>query len=163
MAEIDIQFKGIKEFEKNVKRLGGKVAKQVVRSSLKKGGTVLVKQARNNLPPQYDTLKRSIRSAFRKPKNRFYQTLKIGFTVGKNVKYDGWYAHIVEGGSDSHTITSKDGKIITAGDDVFARKVNHPGTKAYPFLRPAFENKSNAALIRFRDTLWIGIKKNLKT
>lgn len=163
MTTISVNFKGIKQFEKNIKALGGKVAKQVVKASLKKGGTVFIKQARSNLPPQYDTLKRSLKSAFRKPRNQFYQTLKIGFTTGKNARYDGWYAHIVEGGSDAHTITSKTGKIITAGDDVFARKINHPGTRAYPFLRPAFENKSNAALVRFRDSLWIGIKKNLKT
>ncbi len=162
MTTFDFKFDGVKEFEKNVKKLGGKVAKKVVRASLKKGGTVIIKEAKNNLPAEYDTLRRSIRSAFRKPKTSFYQTLKIGFTTGRDAKYNGWYAHIVEGGSDAHTIKSKTGKVITAGDDTYAKKVNHPGTPARPFLRPAFDNKASAALRKFTDSLWQGIKKNMK-
>lgn len=54
------------------------------------------------------------------------------------------YGQSVEFGSKPHVIYPKRGKSLafkTAdGKMVFAKKVNHPGSKSYPYMRPAFEN-----------------------
>lgn len=54
------------------------------------------------------------------------------------------YALPVEFGSKPHTIYPKKGKFLAfktaAGRTVFAKKVNHPRSKAYPFMEPAFKN-----------------------
>jgi len=162
MAEFEIDFKGVKEFDREIKKLTGPQIKKVIRTGLKKGGAVIIKEAKQNLPPDYDTLRRSMRSAFRKPKTKFYQTLKIGFTIGSSAKYNGWFAHIVEGGADAHEIESKNGKLLNAGDDIVTTRINHPGIVARPFFRPAFESKSQAVLKKFTTTVWAGIKANIK-
>jgi len=162
MSAFDVKFSGVKEFEKQIKKLTGKAAKKVLKSSLKKGASVIVKEARRNLPSQYRTLKKALRSSFRRPKTQFYQTVKIGFTVGGSAKYDGWYAHIVEGGSKAHAINAKTGKMLSIGNGNFAGSVNHPGTPARPFLRPAFDNKSRTATSVFTEQLWKGIRLSLK-
>lgn len=52
------------------------------------------------------------------------------------------YAAYVEFGTKPHVIEAKPGKtlvFVMHGQKVFAKKVNHPGTKAQPYVRPAFE------------------------
>lgn len=52
------------------------------------------------------------------------------------------YALNVEFGTQPHVITPKNKKALhwkdRNGKDVFAKKVNHPGTKAQPFIRNVF-------------------------
>lgn len=60
----------------------------------------------------------------------------VGYVVGTNVKY----AADVENGTDPHVIVPKDKKALYwPGARHPVGKVNHPGTKAYPFMRPAIE------------------------
>jgi len=53
------------------------------------------------------------------------------------------YAPYVEFGTKPHEIKPKNaGGVLVfnvGGRKVFAKKVNHPGTKAQPFVRPAYE------------------------
>ena len=52
------------------------------------------------------------------------------------------YAGYVEFGTAPHTIRPKAGKTLrftVDGKVVYARVVNHPGTKPQPFVQPAFE------------------------
>lgn len=53
------------------------------------------------------------------------------------------YGFYVETGSGPHTIVPRKKKLLRFrinGKWVFAKKVNHPGSKPYPFMQPAFEN-----------------------
>lgn len=53
------------------------------------------------------------------------------------------YAGYVEFGTKPHVIRAKNKKslmFIAGGKKVFVKKVNHPGTKAQPYVRPAFED-----------------------
>lgn len=60
----------------------------------------------------------------------------MSITVGTNLSY----APIVEEGSDPHVILPKTAKaLFWKGADHPVRKVNHPGTKAYPYLKPALQ------------------------
>lgn len=52
------------------------------------------------------------------------------------------YAAFVEFGTKPHVIRAKNAKALAfkmGGQTVIVRKVNHPGTKAKPYVRPAFE------------------------
>lgn len=59
--------------------------------------------------------------------------------IGPNTEYAGY----VEFGTKPHVIEPKPGKKALAfkmgGNTVIVRRVKHPGTKAQPFVRPAFE------------------------
>lgn len=51
------------------------------------------------------------------------------------------YASHVEGGTEPHVILPKNGQFLKfniGGRTVFARKVNHPGTKPHPFMGQAY-------------------------
>ena len=54
------------------------------------------------------------------------------------------YGAHVEFGTRPHVIYPKKGRFLVfknqSGQKVFAKKINHPGSKPYPFMRPAFED-----------------------
>lgn len=59
--------------------------------------------------------------------------------IGPNTDY-AWY---VEHGTGPHVIEAKKGKALAwrgSNGMVYAKRVNHPGTKPNPFVRPAFED-----------------------
>lgn len=50
----------------------------------------------------------------------------------------------IEFGTPPHIITAKNGKSLhwkSGGKDVFAKTVNHPGTRPFPFIRSTFRNE----------------------
>lgn len=58
--------------------------------------------------------------------------------IGPNTEYD----EAVEFGTRPHEIRPKNKKALAfrvGGQMVVVKKVNHPGTRAQPFVRPAFE------------------------
>lgn len=68
----------------------------------------------------------------------------------------GYIAHIVEYGAAPHLIRAKKGKKLAfkRGDkSVVVDEVSHPGVKAHPFLRPAWETKKDEALERIGQAL----------
>ena len=62
-------------------------------------------------------------------------TVKEG-RIGTNVEY----APHVEFGTKAHQIKVKTAKVLSDGKKFFGKLVNHPGTTAQPFLRPALDN-----------------------
>ena len=81
------------------------------------------------------------------------------------------YSQALEFGTRPHTITPKRGRALrfaasSAGrrlsgsprrgaDVVFARHVRHPGSRPYPFMRPAFEDVRRATPREFRDGITV--------
>lgn len=63
---------------------------------------------------------------------------KVVYLVGTNVEY----APFIEFGTSPHVITPNKNqslKFSVGGETVFAKHVEHPGTRPYPYLRPAVE------------------------
>lgn len=57
------------------------------------------------------------------------------------------YAKHLEYGTKPHLIKAKRAKVLAGNGKVFGRVVNHPGTKAYPFWRPAVKATQTQAPI----------------
>lgn len=55
--------------------------------------------------------------------------------VGTNVKYGKYLEH----GTAPYTIRAKIASVLSDGTNFFGTKVDHPGVRARPWLRPAFE------------------------
>jgi len=56
-----------------------------------------------------------------------------------------WYAQIVEKGAVAHPVAPRRKKALRLADNTLRRSAQHPGTRARPFLRPAFDgNQDNA-------------------
>lgn len=154
-----IQVHGLKELDKALKQIGPRAAKNALRASIRAAGRVVVKDARRRLPPQYDTLKRSLFVKVNRQRDPFSITAQVGPTTGRSAKYDGWYAHLVEFGVDPHEITVKNRKVLVDYSTVYGKKVQHPGVPAKPFLTPAFEQNKQEIVEAQRKKLWEAIRK----
>ena len=85
----------------------------------------------------------------------------INTTYGKQgseavIKADVSHASFVEYGTRAHTIRPKNKKALAfnSGNKMtFAKKVNHPGTKAKPFMEPAFNENVPLFIKRLEDAL----------
>jgi len=154
-------IKGLKELNKNLKRLDSRSTKNVLRAALRAGGRVVVKEARNKLPSEYDTLQRALTLKLQRQRSPVEMKLNVGLTMGSGARYDGWYGHIVEFGAAPHDIPASGSKLMNIGDGQVATKVRHPGVKKRPFLRPAFEQNILKIQKVFISKLWTGIKKKM--
>jgi hypothetical protein len=89
-------------------------------------------QARVDVPVRTGHLGRSIRE----DPQRFVGPFRVTGGVTAHARY----AAAVHEGSRPHVIRARPGKALSFmwhGERVFFRKVNHPGTRARPFLRNA--------------------------
>lgn len=89
------------------------------------------RDAKKNVLVDTGLLKRSIRSEFKK--NDLTGEVIVGAEHGI----------YVEKGTRPHTIEIKNSKVLSDGKNIFGRKVKHPGTKAQPFLLPAYLDNQN--------------------
>jgi HK97 gp10 family phage protein len=129
---------GGKELDAFLQSLPVKIERNIMRSALRQGANVFKAEAKANVPVEDGPLRDSIRVT----------TSARGGVVTSSVKAGNaraFYWRFVEFGTAAHVIKGKyGGALAIAG--YFMRSVNHPGAKAKPFLRPAFDAKADAAL-----------------
>lgn len=178
MAKVnDISVFGAEAIIANLEAIAGPIAQSAVRRGLYDGAVVLRNAARGKVPVRYGALKKAIVSETRLIKGTGMAGSKLehqgvvtiakkAFRMGPkgNVKtverkkskgrsyikgdiYPRNYAHLVEFGTNPHMI----GKRM------------HPGARAKPFMRPAFDEQLPAALEAFRNRLVAEVfKRNYK-
>jgi len=98
------------------------------RSELREAARQVVNRAKVLAPVRTGRLRSSIRA---EPPRIF--SLRGSVTVGSDLEY----AAMVNDGTRPHVIRPRNAKVLrftVGGQVVFARVVNHPGTKARPFL-----------------------------
>lgn len=135
------QFKHIKggeQLQKFLTDLPVKIERNIMRSALRAGAKVIADEAKRNVPTQSGDLRDSIRIGTKAKRSKVSATVKAG-----NKK--AWYYRFVEFGTAAHEIKPKSAKsLFIAG--MFSELVNHPGARAKPFMRPAFDSKSSDAI-----------------
>lgn len=120
-----VRLEGGKELEKALKRLGGATRRAVLERALKDGGEVIAEEARRLVPVRSGTLKASIAVGTDAKDFNFASLVqsKDGATVyvgpQQGERPDGFYGHMVEFGTSD--------------------------TPSQPFMRPAFDTRSDAA------------------
>jgi HK97 gp10 family phage protein len=133
MTSFNIKIEGLDELTKKLGNVGPSI-----RSELKTGmvtaTTLIQNEARAINPGSFKNQTGNLRRSILKGR----VTWDYG-EVGTNEAY----AQAVEFGSKAHTIVPKGKRFLAFkgrdGRMIFARKVNHPGSKPYPYMRPAFE------------------------
>lgn len=137
----DVKIKGLSELQAMLDTLPAKMEANVMRSGLRAGAKVMADEAKRNIRNKSGTLASTVKISTSVRRGVVKASVKAG---GKNKKTggDAYYAHMVEFGTVSHFILGplKIGGTILAG-------VMHPGARAHPFMRPAFDNKHSEALI----------------
>jgi HK97 gp10 family phage protein len=129
---------GGREFHAFLQQLPVKAEKNILRAALRAGGNEFKEEARLNVPVDDGDLRASIRVTTRSKGGTVYASLKAG---GKRAPH----AHLVEFDTGAHKITAKPQHAL-AFNGIAVNEVDHPGTKAQPYMRPAFDTKVRAAV-----------------
>lgn len=131
--EFNIQIKGLDSLIRDANRAGGRLP-QKMREAMVSATTGVQNDAKKIRPRSFKnqtgTLRRSI-------------TRRIDGPHRGVVFTDVDYAPHVEFGTKPHVIRPKNKKMLAfkvGGRMVFARQVFHPGTRAYNYMRDAFED-----------------------
>lgn len=166
-AGVSIKVTGLGQLDKNLRELGPKVYKRVMRKAVRAGAKPLVSATKSRAPNQTGTTKKSIGVVIRSypaketviavvgPKKETTAVVIAGHKVKKHVPAN--IAHLVEGG---HRIV-KGGKLKVSGKDrskginATGRVVGH--VPPHPFLGPALETSKAAILNGLSDKMRQGI------
>lgn len=134
----DLHVAGLAELDKLLKELPAKIEGNIMRGAVRAGAKVLEEKAKQLAPVDDGDLRESIRVSTRSRRGRVSATITAG---NKKV----FYAHMVEFGTARHLIKPKKRKsLFFAG---LAREVvDHPGSSAKPFMRPALDNNQREAV-----------------
>ena len=157
MAEL--QVKGLAELHKVLQNLPEELEKKVLRNALRAGANEFKKAAQAKVPVKSGALRKSIRVKTSARKGRY--RLKATVTAGNA---EAFYAHMVEFGTASYYTGS--GKSVGAPYEIKPAKskalaflgmardaVVHPGIHPQPFMRPAFDAGSEAAINAFAESV----------
>lgn len=133
-----MKINGLDELVKNAEKAGSEM-KALLYQTMVKATTIIKEDAKaiksGSFRNQTGSLRRSIVS-------------RVHSAAHGEISTDIPYAGHVEFGTRPHTILPKKGRYLRfkarSGKMVFARKVNHPGSKPYPYMKPAFENNQGA-------------------
>lgn len=140
MAE-NVTIKGLPELMRALEQLPGKLARNVLRGAFRAGAKVVADEASNAAPVRSGLLRDSIRVTTRVKAQRISGTVRAGGKGKKGAKM-ARHAHLVEFGTAAHVIYAKPGSLLAIG----VSKVNHPGAKKHPFMRPALDSKASQAV-----------------
>lgn len=176
-----VRIDGLAELQRNLDELPAKIEQNILRGALRAGANVIADEARRLVPVQSGQLKESIRISVRQIRGRIVATVKAGgrFKVYKggnaikgalyktdrgpgSVDYHApFYAHLVEFGTARHWIKPRNRKsLFIAG--LLREAADHPGARPKPFMRPAFDSKSRAAIDAMAEYIRKRLPKELK-
>lgn len=154
MSEVEIQ--GLQQLNALLQQLPAKMEANILRGALRASGVVLRDEAKTQAPVDSGELRDSIRVSARIDKKN--GSIRAKVTAGNRKVF---YAHMVEHGTAAHFIKPKNRKsLFFAG--LAKEVVNHPGSRRHPFMRPAFDGKSGAAIQAFADYVRARIDKLVK-
>ena len=155
---IKFTVKGAKELEAMLREIGPAAAKNAGAASLRAGAKVIVARAKELVPVKTGALRDSLGfKVSRRGANNGILTAHIG-SLNKEARL----IHLVEFGTRAHSIRTGEGGYLASGEIVFGKEVQHPGTPAQPFLRPAIDEKGGDAVLVMGTAMGKSIDRHLK-
>jgi HK97 gp10 family phage protein len=149
----NVHIAGADELAALLKLLPKNIERNIMRSALRYGARVIANEAKKNITTE-DTgaLKRSIRTSSRSQRGTVFAYARAGGKrSGAKKDQAAFYAAFIEYGSAAHEIKAKKAPLLSFvardGRRVLTKFIpDHPGIKARPFMRPAFDAKADAAV-----------------
>lgn len=134
MANISIKLKNADRIMKAMKEAPMNASKGI-QVAVAKTVLTVEREAKRLAPVNKGTGGGNLRQSIRSSSNGMSGSVEVG------VKY----AVPVHEGTRPHTIIAKKAKVLanTRTGQFFGKRVNHPGTRAQPFLREAVENNAD--------------------
>jgi len=141
-----IRVKGARAMATLLNKLPKRITKKILKKVLKMAAKPMIITARAKVPKDFRTLEKSIGSSFIRISQPRKEIIKVGPRTGKKARHNGWYGHLVEFGTQSHTIKADPLAFSVNGDLIFTNEVTIPSIARQPFMRPAFDATSSKAL-----------------
>ena len=171
MSELT-HVKGLSELQAFLDRLPAKIEKNIMRAAMREGAKVVLAEAKNSVAVQNGDLRDSLRISTRSRRATITATVKSDLYYAKWIEY-GTGAHLIKmDPMDRPVKMTRQGlktlsmktvnKMIGRGSLVIGGRfvgpiVSHPGAAPKPFMRPALDSQSQAALLAVGEA----IKKRL--
>jgi HK97 gp10 family phage protein len=180
---------GLDETKKDLMKLRRNIRRNVLRRAVRAGAVVIQKEARRRVPVRTGALKKAIavRSdntpygvrgmvyissrvkmrASAAVQGKFVSAKQRGFA---GTIYPKAYAHLVEYGAQPHYLgrgsqrsvkVKRGDKWVRQGGSSNESGRKHPGARAQPFIRPAYDTKKEAAVEAVTTTLRVEIAKEI--
>lgn len=143
-----LEIKGLEKFRRGLQDLPVKVAKRVLRKSIKEGAELIKEEAKIKAHVLSGALRESLEVKM-KSGGPFEAVAWVQSTKDYNNKHSAWYAALVEYGSAYVIIKKK--KVIATGR-----------IPPKPFMRPAFESARSQAEQLIADELSKNVLKEWK-
>ena len=156
----EIRIEGLAELSRTLEQFTDKLQKAALRSALRAGAQEIRKEAQRLAPVRTGKLRDTIRVGTRydRRSGEVQATVSAG-----NRKRGVFYASMVEFGTTGHPIIAgggtKAGQVLAAGARILGERVDHPGAKPKPFMRPALDTRAKDALEAVRAQLAARIEK----
>lgn len=151
-----VHVKGLDQLQKLLDTLPTKIARNILRGSLRAGMKVVLPAVKGNLDTAGSVETGKLRDGLK------LRTRALGGTVIASIQSKGEHGYIarfLEYGTAAHIIWGRNGGWLSLHGGRFARSVNHPGILARPFLRPALDAQASAAVVAAAEYM----KKRLAT
>jgi len=134
---------GVELFERKIQALAESLGDAELDDILYAGGEVVLADAQARIDSRSGNLRDSgyvvtqSKTSYQAGKRRNKTRKAIKRTA--LVAFAARYAHMVEFGTQAHIIPIKRSKALKTTENDYARSAEHPGAKAKPFLRPAWD------------------------
>lgn len=143
----NVQVKGLQELQKFLDTLPTKIQNNIMRGALRAGSRVIAVAAKARAAKRSNRLAKSVRynTTRDRDRNKVIGYVRAGGKGRQGRALGAYYAHFVEYGTKPHVIKAKP----TNPAGLFGkgiRQVQHPGAKMKPFMRPALDQNSKAAV-----------------
>jgi HK97 gp10 family phage protein len=154
--DFSIKITGLDQINAVLKQLPENIGRRAANTAVRAAGMTIRKAIMARIPKgKTGNLAKSI-----KVKKQRDQQGKTTYTVYSSAPH----AHLVEYGTAPHIIvagrktnrksTYETGKkTLSDGSSIFGTQINHPGAKAEPFFRPAFDESAERALANMREVM----------
>lgn len=144
MASDTFHVKGLSDLGKALGMLPLKIEKNVMRGALRAGAAPIRDEARKNAAKATGALAKGLKVSTNVQRGTVYAKLR---TSGKH----GYIAHFIEFGTSRHIIAGRNGGTLSipmdGGGRIRVRSIEHPGSRAIPFMRPAIDTQAGDAVL----------------
>lgn len=140
-AKLDFNLKQFDELDDVLNRLGDKVTRSASAAALRAGGKVITTDAKQRLPSNYRSLKKSLGTKILRARDPFNRTAIVGPRTSGS--FEGWYGHIVEFG----TLASRTEPLAPRTRRKKHRVPLPTGLEPKPFMRPAIDTTKQKVML----------------
>lgn len=147
MLEVQVRVEGGESLLREMRALGIRVS-SAMRSAMRAGARVIQQRAEELAPSRRVRRRRATRTVA--SVRRDVVTIRVAPSKRR------WYLRLVETGTRAHVIRARRGRVLVfqgRRGTVAVQVVQHPGARARPWLRPAFEQQREAAVRAIADGL----------